>query len=359
MDIPFNIRIFNWIYESGKYLLPLLFVLWLTWLIYVIILRRKRQFLFTSVAFLLFCILSAAFTWSGWHYRMELRDRYAMVSSRVPDWKECGRNKVYNINLMPADIRREYAKDNYRPRRRSVITQFIWAILLTPFTFLVQWIFYRKFFRCQKNKSDTDISVPPENWKDRLAKAGFIAGTIMGCGHFLLIGSATNWLLCSCIPLILPICFAKWRTWRIPAIVLTLLFLWGGVVSCVRDAKRSENLKMIRNMYHDRAGFDFEKVFPPLPDKIAVAKDGISGMRFKSLYNSDVPYRHFLNSLPAKGFVSLAKESIVWRYNGKTELQKHIIYGEGFYKDLGKGFGAVVEYTGDFCALYIIRGMGE
>ena len=181
----------------------------------------------------------------------------------------------------------------------------------------------------------------------------------MGCGHFLLIGSATNWLLCSCLPLILPICFAKWRTWRIPAIVLTLFFLWGGAISCVRDAKRSENLKMIRNMYHDRAGFDFEKVFPPLPDKIAVAKDGISGMRFKSLYNSDVPYRHFLNSLPAKGFVSLAKESIVLRYNGKTELQKHIIYGEGFYKDLGKGFGAVVEYTGDFCALYIIRGMGE
>ena len=43
MDIPFNIRIFNWIYESGKYLLPLLFILWLTWLIWAIILRRKKQ----------------------------------------------------------------------------------------------------------------------------------------------------------------------------------------------------------------------------------------------------------------------------------------------------------------------------
>ena len=56
--------------------------------------------------FLFFCILNAAFTWCGWHYRMELRDRYAVVSSGVPGWKESGRNKVYNINLMPADIRR-------------------------------------------------------------------------------------------------------------------------------------------------------------------------------------------------------------------------------------------------------------
>ena len=112
-------------------------------------------------------------------------------------------------------------------------------------------------------------------------------------------------------------------------------------------------------MYHDRAGFDFEKVFPPLPENVAVAREGIGGMRFKSLYNSDVPYKHFLNSLPTKGFKPLAKESIVWRYNGKDELQKHIISGEAFYKDLGNGFGAVAEYNGDFCALYIIRGMGE
>ena len=45
MDIPFDIKIFNWIYESGKYLLPLLFVLWLTWLFGVIILRKRKQFL--------------------------------------------------------------------------------------------------------------------------------------------------------------------------------------------------------------------------------------------------------------------------------------------------------------------------
>lgn len=42
MDIPFDIKIFSLIYESGKYLLPLLFVLWLTWLICVTILRKKK-----------------------------------------------------------------------------------------------------------------------------------------------------------------------------------------------------------------------------------------------------------------------------------------------------------------------------
>ena len=62
MDIPFGIKIFNWIYESGKYLLPFLFVLWLTWLFCVIILRKRKQFLLTSAAFLIFCMLSAAFT---------------------------------------------------------------------------------------------------------------------------------------------------------------------------------------------------------------------------------------------------------------------------------------------------------
>ena len=334
MDIPLNIKVFNWIYESGKYLLPFLLVLWLTWLIAVLILRKKKQFLCTSAVFIIHCLLNAAFTWSGWHYRMQLRERYALVKPQPDAGQKYSTAKVYNINLMPADIRSKYAKDNYSPRRRGVIAQFIWVVLLTPFTFLIQWILYRIFFCRKKTAENTDFSALPPDWKYRLARAGFIAGIIMGAGSLLLIGSVTNWLLCSCIPLLLPLYFGGWKNWRIPALIFILLFLWGGIVSCVRDVQRSNNLKMIRNMYHDRAGFDFEKVFPPLPDKIAVAKDGISGMRFKSLYNSDVPYRHFLNSLPAKGFVSLAKESIVLRYNGKTELQKHIIYGEGFYKDL-------------------------
>ena len=359
MDIPLDIKVFNWIYESGKYLLPFLLVLWLTWLIAVLILRKKKQFLCTSAVFIIHCFLNAAFTWSGWHYRMQLRERYALVKPQLVEGQKYSTAKVYNINLMPADISSEYAKDHYSPRRRGVIAQFIWVVLLTPFTFLIQWILYRIFFCRKKTAENTDFSALPPDWKYRLARAGFIAGIIIGAGTFLLIGSVTNWLLCSCIPLLLPLYFGGWKNWRIPALIFILLFLWGGIVSCVWDVQRSNNLKMIRNMYHNRSGFDFEKVFPPLPEDIAVAKDGADGMRFKSLNADAALYYQFLNSLPAKGFKTLPEGTVVWRRNKYNVLQKKTVSGEAFYKDLGKGFGAVAEFNGDFCALYLICGMGE
>ena len=359
MTVPFDIKIFDWIYESGKYLLPLLFVLWLTWLICVTILRKKRQFLCTSAAFLVYCMLGAAFTWCGWHYRMELRDRYAAVKQGEPGWQDGRGGKVYNINRMPYHIQREYAKDGFRPRRRGVIAQVIWVILLTPVTLSGQWLLYLIFFRRKKETDSPSLPAPPEDWKRRLARAGFIAGAFIGIGNFILTGSGNIWQLWSCIPLVLALRFGHWKTWRIPALILALLFIWGGAASCVKDVKRSGNLKMISNMYHDRAGFDFEKVFPPLPEKVAVAADGIGGMRFKSSDGSKKPYFQFLNALPPKGFKPLAKNTVVLRYNGNKDTCKTFIYGEAFYKDLGKGFGAVAEYNGEFCRLFLIRGSGD
>jgi len=354
MDIPFDIKMFNWIYESGKYLLPLLFVLWLTWLFCVIILRKRKQFLLTSAAFLTFCLLSAAFTWSGWHYRMELRERYAAV--RLPG---TGGQKVYDIGRMPADIRREYAKDGYRPRRRAVAAQVVWLILLTPLTLAGQGILYIAFFRRKKDENAPEIPVQPEGWEKRLARAGFFIGAIIGILNFLLSGAGTIWQLWCCLPLALALRFGTWKSWRIPALVLTLLFAWGGIFSCVRDVKLARNLNMIRRMYHDRAGFDFEKVFPPLPEDAAVAAEGTGGMRIKSLYAADKPYRRFLTALLSNGFEPLPKKTVVLRFDGREGTQKQIISGNAFYKDLGKGFGAVAEYTGEYWALYIIRGLGE
>ena len=352
MDIPFDIKIFNWIYESGKYLLPLLFVLWLTWLFGVIILRRRKQFLLTSAAFLIFCTLSAAFTWSGWHYRMELRERYAVVQPSSANGE-----KTYNINRMPADVRREYAKDGYRPRKRGVAAQVAWVILLTPVTLLVQGILYWIFFR--RKKGENVPNIPPDGWENRLARAGFFIGAVIGILNFLFVGSGNIWQLWSCIPLALALRFGNWKSWRIPALVLTLLFVWGGIASCVRDIKLTANLKMLQNMYHNRAGFDFEKVFPSLPEKVAVGAEGSGGMRIKSLDGTDTPYKQFLSALPAKGFTPLPEKTVVLRFNGREDTQKQIISGKAFYKDLGKGFGAVAEYTGKYCALYIIRGLGE
>ena len=354
MDIPFDIKIFNWIYESGKYLLPLLFVLWLTWLFCVIILRKRKQFWLTSAAFLTFCMLNAAFTWSGWHYRMELRERYAAV--QLP---AAGGQKVYDIDRMPADIRREYAKDGFRPRRRAVAAQVVWLILLTPVTLLGQGILYLAFFRRKKGEGAQEIPAPPEGWEKRLARAGFFIGAVIGILNFLLTGAGNIWQLWCCIPLALALRFGTWKNWRIPALVLTLLFVWGGVSSCIRDIRLARNLEMIRNMYHDRAGFDFEKVFPPLPEDVAVGAEGIGGMRIKSLYGTDKPYRRFLNALPSRGFKALPKKTVVLRFDGRAGTRKQIISGMAFFRDLGKGFGAVAEYTGEYCALYIIRGLGE
>ena len=146
MVVPFDIRIFSWIYEAGRYLLPILFVLWLIWLICVAILRQRKQFLFTSAVFLLLCLFSTAFTWCGWHYRMKLREEYAVVRQGAQE-KEGAAKKVYNINLMPPEIRMEYEKDESRLRFRSVKVQALLTVLLIPLILLGQGILYFLFFR--------------------------------------------------------------------------------------------------------------------------------------------------------------------------------------------------------------------
>ena len=242
MTIPFDIRIFNIVYESGKYLLPALLVLWLVWLIYVMILRKRKQFLWTSAAFISIFIIGGVFTWSGWHYRMKLYERYALVPPDAGRADVNSPQKIYNINRMPAEVRREYAKNNYRPRKRQVYGQIVLVFLLTPVTLLGQWLLFLLFFRRKKQPENPDSTIVPPDWKFRLARAGFIAGAILGFGSVCMIGDITNWLLCSCIPLILPLYFGKWKNWRIPAIILTLIFLYFGTVSCILDARRSRKI---------------------------------------------------------------------------------------------------------------------
>ena len=107
---------------------------------------------------------------------MELRERYALVQNGENNFLDNQTGKVYNTNLMPPDIRREYEKDNCRPRRRGVIAQVIWVILLTPITLLGQWILYLIYFRNRKTEVGKVIC-PPADWQNRLARAGFILGT--------------------------------------------------------------------------------------------------------------------------------------------------------------------------------------
>ena len=358
MAIPTDLKIFSFIYEYRLWVLVPLYAVWIMIGFHFLIRLKKVFFLWLLIFPLLLSPLNIAFVYSGWHYRMELRDRYAVVSDGISGYNS-QKSKVYNINLMPADIRREYAKDGYRPRRRGVIAQVIWVILLTPVTLLGQWILYRIFFRRKKDAEGPALQTAPADWERHLARAGFIAGAFIGIENFLFTGAGNIWQLWSCIPLALAVYFGNWKSWRIPALVLTLLFIWGGAASCVKDVKRSGNLKMISSMYHDRAGFDFEKVFPPLPEKVAVGADDAGGMRFKSLDGSKKPYIQFLNALPPKSFKPLAKNTVVLRYNGNEDSCETLITGDAFYKDLGKGFGAVAEYNGECCALFLIRGAGN
>ena len=75
-----------------------------------------------------------------------------------------------------------------------------------------------------------------------LARAGFIAGVILGGANFFLTGSGNIWQLCSCIQLFLSLRFGTWKNRQLPALVFTLLWVQGGIVSCISAMhKISEN----------------------------------------------------------------------------------------------------------------------
>ena len=152
MVLPLDIRIFSWMYESGRYLLPLLFILYLVWLVFVTVLRRRKQFLLAPVVFLTLCLFSSACTWSGWHYRMTLRERYAAVPQRITEAERGSRKKVYDIALMPPRIREEYEKADGRPRFRDVKAQVIMTVCLFPAALLGQGLLYLLFFRRDPQK---------------------------------------------------------------------------------------------------------------------------------------------------------------------------------------------------------------
>ena len=77
---------------------------------------------------------------------MKLREKYAVVRQGAQK-KEGAAKKVYNINLMPPEIRMEYEKDESRLRFRSVKVQALLTVLLIPLILLGQGILYLLFFR--------------------------------------------------------------------------------------------------------------------------------------------------------------------------------------------------------------------
>jgi hypothetical protein len=127
MEIPASLKIFNIIYECRLWLLVPLAIAWFVYA--AILLRHGKHFFFVWLLALPLAILPLAVTttWSGWHYRMELRDRFAQIPNQ---------NGAIDINLMPPSIHAEYARHDFHPRLRDVKAIILWNLLLMPLTAL-------------------------------------------------------------------------------------------------------------------------------------------------------------------------------------------------------------------------------
>ena len=136
MAVPDDLKIFSLIYEYRLYALVPLFIAWLLVLRHLLIRRKRVFFLWLLVLPVVIQGLNVGAVYSGWHYRMELRDRFA----RVPG----DRFGATNINLMPPEIAAEYAKHNYRPRYRDVkagiVGMVFVTVLLYPLGAVVYWL---------------------------------------------------------------------------------------------------------------------------------------------------------------------------------------------------------------------------
>ena len=142
MAVPDDLKIFSWIYEyRGFVLLPLL-IGWVVILWRLLIRRKRLFFLWLLVLPVVIQWLNVGAVYSGWHYRMELRDRFA----RVPG----DRFGATDINLMPPEIHAEYAKHNFHPRYREVKAGIVGMVFVTVLLYPLGAVVYGLVGRAQK-----------------------------------------------------------------------------------------------------------------------------------------------------------------------------------------------------------------
>ena len=121
MNIPDDLKIFSFIYEYRLWVLLPLVILWAVGGFYLLFRLKKLFFLWLLIFPLVLQPLNLAATWCGWHYRMELYDRFAKT---IHGW--------HDIDCMPPTIRAEYAKHNYHPRYRDLKAMAVGTIVITP-----------------------------------------------------------------------------------------------------------------------------------------------------------------------------------------------------------------------------------
>ena len=121
MNIPDDLKIYSFIYEYFNWVFLPLTAIWIAGGIYLMIRVKKVFFLWLLIFPLVLSPLQIACVYSGWHYRMELYDRFAKTPH---GW--------HDIDCMPPEIRAEYAKHNYHPRFRDMKSMGVGTIVLTP-----------------------------------------------------------------------------------------------------------------------------------------------------------------------------------------------------------------------------------
>ena len=134
MTLPEDLKFFSTIYEIRYYVLLPLLILWGICACYLHFRLKKSFFLWLLILPLFIQVLHIGTIWCGWHYRMELRERFA----RTPAGD-------ININRMPSVIRHEYAKHGYHPRFRDIKAQFAATLLLFPLLYLAGGGFFVLF----------------------------------------------------------------------------------------------------------------------------------------------------------------------------------------------------------------------
>ena len=127
--IPFELKIFSIIYECGRWLTPVLAFAWFFYALLMMIRLNRRFWWWLAVLSLVILPLGIGFTLCGWHYRMELRDRYARDKN---GWTDPFTKYPVNIRKMPPEILAEYAKHDYHPRARDMKAQTALGIVLLP-----------------------------------------------------------------------------------------------------------------------------------------------------------------------------------------------------------------------------------
>ena len=131
--IPFEFKIFSHIYEYGSWLVLILSAAWFFYGLLLMTCLNRRFWLWLLIWPCIIGPMQIGFTWCGFHYRMELRDRYARTGS---GWTDDFSRGPVDISKMPPEVRAEYAKHNYHPRARDLKAQTAGCIVMLPFLYL-------------------------------------------------------------------------------------------------------------------------------------------------------------------------------------------------------------------------------